>query len=308
VPPSGVQRRTIPIVPIGSVRTRTIMRFDRRTWEDLPILPEEREWQPVLPALPADLDYLHAQLPANYEEAIRALAECDRLDECQHWAKKAEAMASYARQLKDTRLLNHAMRIKARAMRRCGELLREIPAVPGMRTDLEPQDGAVPRFTRTEAATGAGLSERQRKTALRVAEVPFGEFEEAVEHPTRPPTVTELAERGRKPRKAEAAVLDATQAAPSSVWSVAVDVLPPDVPGSQPPPADEPSPDPVPQPPTWSIQFRLALQADPVATMEELERQVRDHANALSPSERRRFVNAARLRFLRWWECEDTGE
>lgn len=42
----------------------------------------------------------------------------------------------------------------------------------GARTDIEPQDGAVPKLTRTQAATAAGLSERQRKTAIRVANVP----------------------------------------------------------------------------------------------------------------------------------------
>ncbi len=38
------------------------------------------------------------------------------------------------------------------------------------------QDGAVPSISRTSAAEDAGLSERQRKTALRVANVPKEEF------------------------------------------------------------------------------------------------------------------------------------
>ena len=52
-------------------------------------------------------------------------------------------------------------------------------------------------MTRTQAAIDAGLSERQRKTALRVAAVPAAEFETAIEG-ANPPTVTALAERGTK--------------------------------------------------------------------------------------------------------------
>jgi hypothetical protein len=55
--------------------------------------------------------------------------------------------------------------------------------------------GAHPR-SRSEAAKDANLSSHQRKAALRVANVPKAEFEKAVESPN-PPTVTELAERGK---------------------------------------------------------------------------------------------------------------
>jgi hypothetical protein len=139
-----------------------------------------------------------ASLPALYENAQHALAECSRIDECQQWADKAQAMASYAKQAKDESLRKMADRIQARAIRRCGELLRQIPAgktgpVP------ELQEGALPQFTRTQAATDAGLSEHQRKTALRVAAIPEAEFVAAVDS-AQPPTVTALAEQGRQAR------------------------------------------------------------------------------------------------------------
>jgi len=44
-------------------------------------------------------------------------------------------------------------------------------------------------LNRTEAATQAGLSERQKVTALRVASVPESDFQQAVESDS-PPTVT----------------------------------------------------------------------------------------------------------------------
>ena len=139
-----------------------------------------------------------ARLPASYEHARQALAECSRIDECQQWADKAEALASYAKQAKDDQLRKLADRIQARAIRRCGELLKQIEPANGARTDIEPRAGDLPKLTRTEAAESAGLSEHQRKTALRVASVPDDDFERQVESES-PPTVTALAEQGKKP-------------------------------------------------------------------------------------------------------------
>jgi hypothetical protein len=143
--------------------------------------------------LPAMAD---APLPMAYENARTALARCNSLDECQSWADKAAALASYARQANDDSLLTLAKRIQGRAVRRAGELLKQIKPQPGKRTDLQPNDGAV---TRLQAADDAGMSERQRVTAMRVAEVPAAEFEAAIESPA-PPTITEIAEAGRTKR------------------------------------------------------------------------------------------------------------
>ena len=145
-----------------------------------------------------------ARLPQVYVAARAALESCSRIDECQDWADKAEALASYARQSHDDTLRQLADRIQARAIRRAGQLLQEIAPAMGARTD-RPRDGAVPRSpTRTEAATAAGLSDRQRKTALRVAAVPADEFEAALEADN-PPTVTQLARRGTNPAPRPAA-------------------------------------------------------------------------------------------------------
>jgi hypothetical protein len=48
-------------------------------------------------------------------------------------------------------------------------------------------------LTRTDAALGAGLSEHQQKTAMRVHNVPREQFEQLVEGDD-PPTVTKLAD------------------------------------------------------------------------------------------------------------------
>lgn len=154
-----------------------------------------------LPAVP------NAPALVKYEAARQALAECSRVDECKGWSDKAAALAAYAKQAKDSTLHNLALRIQQRAQRRMGELLKLVPrgdeatrfgqegAHPPVR-----QEGDRPPVTRTQIATDAGLSEHQRKTALRIANVPEPAFEAAVES-DKPPTVTEMVMRGTATRE-----------------------------------------------------------------------------------------------------------
>jgi hypothetical protein len=89
-----------------------------------------------------------------------------------------------------------ADRIQARAIRRCGELLRQI--APKSDPGRPSKNGAdADPISRTQAATDAGLSRGQKRTALRVANVADGPFETAVESDD-PPTVTALAQQGRR--------------------------------------------------------------------------------------------------------------
>jgi hypothetical protein len=63
---------------------------------------------------------------------------------------------------------------QARAIRRCGQLLKQIPSQQGGDRGNAATGGRSPiAETRAHAATKAGLSEHQRKTALRVASVPL---------------------------------------------------------------------------------------------------------------------------------------
>lgn len=140
-----------------------------------------------------------ARLPQTYEAAKNALAECQAVDECKDWADKAAALASYARQSEDIELERMAARIRARAMRRAGELLKQIEPGQGAR-DGKRQDAADPPLNRTTIAREAGMSERQQKTALRVANVPEAEFNKQVDSPT-PPTLTALSEQGKQRRE-----------------------------------------------------------------------------------------------------------
>jgi len=140
----------------------------------------------------------NARLPVTYEAAQTALANCQQVDECKDWADKAAALASYAKQSQDESLLLMAQRIKARAVRRAGELLAQIePAKPGPKPELSM--GAHTELSRESAARDAGFSKHQQVQAVRIAAVPKREFEAQVESP-KPPTLTQLAQQGVKPR------------------------------------------------------------------------------------------------------------
>jgi hypothetical protein len=134
-------------------------------------------------------------LPVNYVSAKQALATCERVDECKDWADKALALKSYAKQMNDESLENMAQRIRDRAVRRGGELLEQVQGQPGQRTD-QPRAPSDPR-SRKAVAKDAGLSSRQAKQMLRVANVPEDVFESMVEA-DKPATVKQIAAVGTK--------------------------------------------------------------------------------------------------------------
>jgi hypothetical protein len=119
--------------------------------------------------------------------AQAALMRCDQVDECQEWANKAAALASYARQARDKTLLDMATRIQARAVRRSGELLKAIPAGRGNTGQ------------RMAVARAAGFTRQKYCEATAVAQIPREKFEELVEAPN-PPKTYVLHKIGNRPR------------------------------------------------------------------------------------------------------------
>jgi predicted transcriptional regulator len=144
-----------------------------------------------------------AKLPELYESAKQAMTRLERIDECQDWADKMAAMASYAKQADDKTLLETAIRIQGRAIKRCGQLMREMTPDRGQnaegRSPGRPKKNGADNgtITRSQAARAAGLSKRQQNTAIQVSNIPDAEFERLVESDN-PPTVTELAKIGTK--------------------------------------------------------------------------------------------------------------
>ena len=102
-----------------------------------------------------------------------------------------------ARQLRDAEAADPGVvrvRIRSRAFRRMGEILKQIePGKTGPKSELKADGGL--QLTRRSAAEEAGISERQQKTAIRVASIPADEFEKKIESDF-PPTVTALMVEG----------------------------------------------------------------------------------------------------------------
>lgn len=128
------------------------------------------------------------------------LQKCTRVDFCKDYSDKARALAEWAKMAKDEALYKMALRINVRANERMGELLKQFDAAQGKRND-KPHVAGDMKLTRTEAAARAGLSERQKNQALRIANVPKVERDRLIESDN-PPTVTALADRGKKKRPA----------------------------------------------------------------------------------------------------------
>lgn len=142
-----------------------------------------------------------ARLPELYANAKEGLVNCYRVDECKAWADKAEAIRSYARQAKDDEMMKTAMRIKGRAVQRLGELLEALEKAqpkPGTNNQVRAPEPSSPRQV---AAASAGLSKQQAHQAQAVARFHKAEPEkfEAMIERSRPATVTQLAQLGRKP-------------------------------------------------------------------------------------------------------------
>lgn len=110
----------------------------------------------------------------RYEAARHALQVAHRVDEVKTIRDKAQAMAAYARQAKDTELVEWATEIKVRAERRAGEMLAEMGVRAG-----NPQLSKATTIAPTLA--NLGISRDQSSRWQKLAAVPEDQFEKAVE-------------------------------------------------------------------------------------------------------------------------------
>jgi hypothetical protein len=119
---------------------------------------------------------------ARYEQARFALAECQRVDEVKDIRDKAEAMAAYARQAKDTELVQWATEIKVRAERKAGELLAAMPKSQGAKFNGRAEDGSFRQSHDDSAQTLAevGVTAVQSSRWQSLASMTDAHFETAV--------------------------------------------------------------------------------------------------------------------------------
>jgi hypothetical protein len=142
------------------------------------------------------LNISSAPLPVAYENAKMAIYQCNELDECKDWSDKAQALASYARQSADEELEKMSKRIRARAIRRCGELLK---LFDGRGNNAPNQSSDKPTLiSKNEMGESVGLSKDQQVQANRIANIPECEFDRQLESDD-VPTLAALAKQGTKP-------------------------------------------------------------------------------------------------------------
>lgn len=116
----------------------------------------------------------------RYEQARFALAECQRVDEVKDIRDKAEALAAYARQAKDTELIQFATEIKVRAERRCGELLSAAEMNHGARGTGSNQHEVRLQPATTPTLAALGITKDQSSRYQSLASMSEAHFETAV--------------------------------------------------------------------------------------------------------------------------------
>ena len=118
----------------------------------------------------------------KYNAARTALAEAHAIDEVKGIRDKAEAMAAYARQAKDTEMIQWVTEIKVRAERRAGQMLAEMPKAIGMRVSGGTTGGPtmLPPVKDWKTLSDLGITKNESSRWQKLARVPEGQFEHAV--------------------------------------------------------------------------------------------------------------------------------
>lgn len=103
----------------------------------------------------------------KYDAARYALEQAVSVDEVKDIRDKAQAMAAYAKQAKDTKLVEWATEIKVRAERKAGQMLAELNLKPGPKTI-------------SSSVLPIDVSKTQSSRWQKLAAVPGDQFEQAV--------------------------------------------------------------------------------------------------------------------------------
>ncbi|WP_250518522.1 hypothetical protein [Caballeronia sp. ATUFL_M1_KS5A] len=133
-------------------------------------------------------------VPSRYESMCRAIAECDAIDEVKDLRDKAMALEVYARQAMNVEAERQAQRIRVRAERRAGELLKTTPKRTGGDA-AKARSKQTTEFSPPPALADLGISKDKSAQWQQLADVPEPAFQAALEDEFEPITAARIIER-----------------------------------------------------------------------------------------------------------------
>jgi len=141
----------------------------------------------------------------RYESMCRAIAECEAVDEVKDMRDKAMALEVYARQAQNLEAERTAQRIRVRAEKQCGQLLKDMPKAKGVQMNGRDEHGdfrVSSESTAEEARTltDLGITRDQSSQWQQLANVPDEAFEAALKDEFEPITAARIIERRQPPK------------------------------------------------------------------------------------------------------------
>jgi hypothetical protein len=144
----------------------------------------------------------------RYDHMIRAIAECERFDEVKDLRDEAHALEVYAAQSLNYEAETKAAKIRVRAERRCGQLIKEGQLSGILHDGEQPGPGRgkkegekVSSRPTPLSLTDLGVSRQQSSDRQAIAELPEEQFEARLNDPSLPkPTTPDLAEQVNEER------------------------------------------------------------------------------------------------------------
>lgn len=132
---------------------------------------------------------------AIYDEMVRAIGECARVDEVKDIRDKAQALEAYYRQARNLEAEREAANVRLRAERRAGELLKDLARADYNRGNqyVAASNDVTQPSPFAEALADTGMSRQTAHRYQALASVPKDVFEEALSGPDRASTAGVLA-------------------------------------------------------------------------------------------------------------------
>jgi hypothetical protein len=125
-------------------------------------------------------------IPVEYDQALQALRECQKIDDAKYWSDKSDALAAWAKIYHSNEAEVQAKSLKLHAFRRMGELAEQIqPTKIGAQKGSQFGIGA--RKGAHSLLISEGLKRNESTAAIKLSRLSEEQFNKIVESP-RPPS------------------------------------------------------------------------------------------------------------------------